>query len=522
MSQTQDSNALKWSFALACIPTTIVVVLISPLLFGEASGEAWLAGYTMAMLVAGNGGIAVLVCSLIGVIVAIVGWRRTHSHWAWAALALNILVPFAIPAAFALDRHLEMAADKSWPVYAMHKAVSEGDLKPVKKLIKKHDASVNQMLDGYAPLHRAVASGDINMVEYLLESDANSNASCFGSEAPLHMLAASKWCSCEVEPCTCVRILDALIKHGADINRECGVYRTDFTSPIAPGKPGSWTPLLIAVDTNNVTQIKHLVKRGANLNLESNGKTGLNIAARLGQTDTVKFLIDNGADVNFGGWLKYSPLMAAAATGNRSMIELLLSAGADVTTTDQSGGTLLHRVFVCMDGKKISEIIELLLALGLAVDSRDSYGQTPLHRAASEYRPGTIELLLSRGADVNARTKTGLTPLHRAVGSYMTTNVRVLLDSGADSNAADLQGITPLHKALSRCATGKLSEYQKDIAEMLLQHGAGIDIKAPTKAGTTLIDLVKAWQVKNDQERRHQQEIIALLEKYSKTGQVNQ
>ena len=103
MSQTQDSNALKWSVALACIPTTIVVLLIVLLCWYMESGGLSGSGegaivlpFLLFYVIIVYGGIAVLVCSLIGVIAAIVGWRRTHSDWAWIVLALNILAPLVI------------------------------------------------------------------------------------------------------------------------------------------------------------------------------------------------------------------------------------------------------------------------------------------------------------------------------------------------------------------------------------------------------------------------------------------
>lgn len=99
MSQTQDSNALKWSVALACIPTPIAVLLTVLLLWYiqtadlSGAGDGALGMFIYIGLLIVYGWIAVLICSLIGVIAAIVGWRRAHSDWAWIALALNILVP---------------------------------------------------------------------------------------------------------------------------------------------------------------------------------------------------------------------------------------------------------------------------------------------------------------------------------------------------------------------------------------------------------------------------------------------
>ena len=52
-------------------------------------------------------------------------------------------------------------------------------------------------------------------------------------------------------------------------------------------------------------------------------------AVEKGETETVKSLIDQGADVNAGGELGWTALMYAAREGRNEIVQVLLAAGAD-------------------------------------------------------------------------------------------------------------------------------------------------------------------------------------------------
>ena len=86
-------------------------------------------------------------------------------------------------------------------------------------------------------------------------------------------------------------------------------------------------------------------------------------------------------------------------------------------------------------------VITVLLAAGADVDARNRHGATPLHVAAASYRdPGVAAELVGAGADLNARDGDGNTPLHAA---WENTNPAValrLLELGADRSAVNDRG----------------------------------------------------------------------------------
>ena len=108
----------------------------------------------------------------------------------------------------------------------------------------------------------------------------------------------------------------------------------------------------------------------------------LHKAAREGDADRVRKLLDAGADVNIRnankGRLQYTPLHWAAHYGHLEIAELLISRGADL-------------------------------------DAEDPAYSTPLYLAAEEGYPKVVEFLISKGAEVNVKSNTwGYTPLDRA------------------------------------------------------------------------------------------------------------
>ncbi len=85
-------------------------------------------------------------------------------------------------------------------------------------------------------------------------------------------------------------------------------------------------------------------------------------AARRGETEKVKALLDAEADVNaeggeYGGW---TALKVAAGGGHTETVKVLLEAGADVDAKDNDGMTAL----MWATEKDHTEIVELLKKAG--------------------------------------------------------------------------------------------------------------------------------------------------------------
>ena len=88
--------------------------------------------------------------------------------------------------------------------------------------------------------------------------------------------------------------------------------------------------------------VKLLLDKGADVNMKTdNGYTALIEASENGHIEIVKLLLDKGADVNAKDNCGNTPLILAACGGHSRIVSMLLNNGADVNATNYSGCSAL-------------------------------------------------------------------------------------------------------------------------------------------------------------------------------------
>ena len=170
----------------------------------------------------------------------------------------------------------------------------------------------------------------------------------------------------------------------------------------------------------------------------------LHDAAKRGDVETARKLIEQGADVN-GKDDEYgnTPLFYAAHKGKKDVAEFLIAKGADVNAKTNMYRTPLH----------VAAKDTIVVVDGLGNTARDDI-------ATIDGKKDIIKLLIAKGADVNAKTNTGWTPLHYAAEWGKKDVAELLIANGADPGIADNKGETPRMRA-------EFNSRYPDIAQLL-------------------------------------------------------
>ena len=158
---------------------------------------------------------------------------------------------------------------------------------------------------GYTPLSWACDYGEISLVDRMLKAGADVNHPA-ENVGPSALWAAARSAHAD--------IVEYLLEYGAEVN-----WRNE-----------DWgAPLYTAASTSSTEVLRILLQHGADVNLKGGLHTRpLNIAAYSGYTETVQLLLEHGIEVNPDDEYRYgSALGAAARTGNAEIVRLLLQKG---------------------------------------------------------------------------------------------------------------------------------------------------------------------------------------------------
>ncbi len=259
------------------------------------------------------------------------------------------------------------------------------------------------------------------------------------------------------------------------------------------------------------------------------GLTALVFAAREGDLDSAKLLLDAGASVNQTTEYGWTPLLTAVNNRNYKLAAYLIERGADVNLANKGGWTPLY---LATDNRNIEggdypvpkpdldhlEIIRLLLERGARPNVRvkDNTltrtiftmqwlfegGATPFVRAAHSGDTELLRLLLRHGADPKVVTDLGDSALTVAAGIGWVEGVTyerspqdnldaitLLLDLGLDPNHANHEGRTAL--------MGAALKGRNDVVQLLVARGAALETRDRGSRDTDKVGSVAAghrWQ----------------------------
>jgi ankyrin repeat protein len=192
------------------------------------------------------------------------------------------------------------------------------------------------------------------------------------------------------------------------------------------------------------------------------------MAARSGNTDAVKTLLDHGAQPNVKDTLRgTTALMWAAEQGHAAIVELLGARGGDLGAQSTVLNPLKRR------------------GLGFAREEQQAQpggpikgGLTPLLFAVRESSLDCVRALIKAGADVNQTSADKSSPLLVAVQNGYYDLALYLMDHGANVNLTNAKGWGPLYLAVKNrnqettAIPGPNTDGVLDFIKVLLDRGA--------------------------------------------------
>lgn len=223
--------------------------------------------------------------------------------------------------------------------------------------------------------------------------------------------------------------------------------------------------LFRAVEQNYQNMVKFLVENGANVNsCETVDMSPLLLAISLGNLEMTELLIDLGSNIGEGrvNQKVVCPLHFAVSGLNLEIVLLLLSKGANVYARDVfNDETALNLVsnydylYTSEEDKKQKmkiqvKIAKALLDKGAAVDSRNCIGLNPVECALIKRNTELCKLLFLEGASVkNIKSDGTYHEYLKCVVVYPSTQLtRLCLERGCDYSRRDEGSLTPYHDAL--------------------------------------------------------------------------
>ena len=410
-----------------------------------------------------------------------------------------------------LSQRVDVDAAQPDGATALAWAVHRDDLETADLLLRAGADASHGNDSGVTPLSIACTNRNGVMVDRLLRAGADPNAAQWSGETPLMT-------------CTRTGALDAvraLLGRQADVNRRTRRGQTALMWAAAQKQPAI-TRLLVEAGAD-VQAVSHRLEGFTparyftfgltddaysrsfapdaevheDPQLSKGGFTALMFAARAGDLDSARVLLDARATLNHSSPIYGNALLVAIVNGHEPVARVLLERGADPNVTDEWGFTPLH--WALRDG---------ITAIGMPRGALPNDGAW-----IKPSMPGLVGPLLARGANPNARVTKGLPPLSYlpfaredinrlpylrqpgatpfllAAAAADAESMRALAAAGADPLQTTDDGATPVMVA---AGLGKLwalspAERERSLAAVRLAVELGGDVNAALKDGRTAL-----------------------------------
>lgn len=392
-------------------------------------------------------------------------------------------------------------------------------------LCKSHPIYVSDLIDagadiedwhqGKNPLIMAIESANDLGAVMLLQRGANPHIE-YQSEN-LISLATNR---------RCPRFVDMMIeKEGVDVNMKLISEQSIFHYtaknglinamkkilqqgfPINSHNGSGVTALMDAAYTGETDAVRLLIKEGADVNATavSLQTTPLIYAAEKGYNDVVQILIEAGANTNAKADWGFTPLLAASQYAHHEVVKTLLDAGSNALETCQADGAKTTALHLLSDdtvskNNSIVETAKLLIDAGVDVNAQNEDKKTALMIASANGHTSLVEFLLQSGANINITDANEKTALIYAIEHGQLNITRLLLDKNQPSKknlnsylmiAAQASSLNVVKDIIKRGAdVNTTDEHLNSPLSIALKHQHPMIIEALIDAGADVSRIV--------------------------------
>lgn len=162
----------------------------------------------------------------------------------------------------------------------------------------------------------------------------------------------------------------------------------------------------------------------------SMNQTPLILACTRGFINTIKLLLDRGANIEYKDDLGVSPVLASIVYGQVKALMLLVGRGASIEVEDKNGAGGIHWAAY----RNQVYVLRVLKELGLELKKKDVNGRNPLHWAAVTGCWKAAEFLLFNGVDADDEDNKGKKPADLAIESKAFAVATLISNYNKDGN----------------------------------------------------------------------------------------
>lgn len=220
------------------------------------------------------------------------------------------------------------------------------------------------------------------------------------------------------------------------------------------------------------------------------------------EMDSIKKLIDNGKNLN-------DILITECTKNYYSVIKYLVDNGSELNVSDNAGNTpLLIAVQYCN-----LPIVKYLVENNATINVKNNKGETPLICALYKQKFPIIKYLIDKGADLNIKiAKNNKTPLYIACKNKMENVVKYILEKGVKIEKNELKKI---NKYIAK------NEDYKNIENILFDYECKILIDACKNNNVNTINEIFEYGTDINIKNKYQNSLLIMASKLVNKNSIN-